>query len=143
MIDLKTSADPVDPRDREPTPASAMDNDWYYKWLLFSHFQHQGWQRKMLSAASQNTPLEKSESICGFCEAVGANVKQSLDTTTRILQALNLSKPELNERIGLCNKCEHQIKLLEEAANIRENLTESLLSNLKHLSTSTGTNNTY
>ncbi|XP_067945602.1 nascent polypeptide-associated complex subunit alpha, muscle-specific form-like isoform X2 [Watersipora subatra] len=138
MIDLKTSADPVDPRDREPTPASAMDNDWYYKWLLFSHFQHQGWQRKMLSAASQNAlPLEKSESICGFCEAVGANVKQSLDTTTRILQALNLSKPELNERIGLCNKCEHQIKLLEEAANIRENLTESLLSNLKHLSTST------
>lgn len=138
----------------EPTvpSSSSMDSDWYYRWLLFSHYQRQDWQQKTLSSSStsQHTlqsdmTLAKSGTacICGFCERMGLSVKQTPDTVSRILQALNLNKlplakPRLDERLGLCDECEHQIKLLEEAANIRNSLTESFLSNLKHLSKSAG-----
>lgn len=146
MIDSKTSVNLADCNYQALAAGSTMDNDWYYRWLLFSHYQHQGWQHKILSSSAQDMAQVSTHCVCGFCETIGKNVKHSPDTIARIRRALNLSnmpaalsKPEFNDRIGLCDKCENKIKTLEEAASIRENLTELLLSNLKHLhSTSTG-----
>lgn len=121
-----------------------MDNDWYYRWLLFSNLQNQDWQQKLLTArnaAQHKMTLVNEGCVCGLCETRGQDVKHTPSTFPRILQALDLNKlppalteAELGEKVGLCNKCERQIKLLEEAASIRENLKESLVSNLQHLS---------
>ena len=159
MIDLKTTAPPAHlsssvrdivcaaglPTAATALPGTNMDNDWYYRWLLFSNLQNQNWQQQNYPsaqlAAQQKMTLVNEGCVCGLCETRGQDVKHTPDTFPRILQALDLNKlppalteHELGEKVGLCNKCERQIKLLEEAASIRENLKESLVSNLKHLS---------
>lgn len=148
MIDLKTTAPPAHLSSSSgdiviagfPPANLQMDNDWYYRWLLFSNLQNQNWQQNY-SPAQQKMTLVNEGCVCGLCETRGQDVQHTPDTFPRILQALDLNKlppslteSELGERVGLCNKCERQIKLLEEAASIRENLKESLVSNLKHLS---------
>lgn len=153
MIDPRTARPPSHIAERYkdiiysgalPPSQTDMDNDWYYRWLLFSNLQNQDWQQNFLSAqaaAQHKMTLVNEGCVCGLCETRGHDVKHTPDTFPRILQALDLNKlppalteQELGEKVGLCNKCERQIKLLEEAASIRETLKESLVSNLKHLS---------
>lgn len=122
-----------------------MDKDWYYRWLLLSNLQNPDWQQKLLSSqAPTNLPamtLVNSGCICGICEASGQGVHQTPGTFPRLLQALDLNKlppllteEQLRQRIGLCNRCENKIKVLEDACNMRDNLKESFISHLKHLS---------
>lgn len=84
--------------------------------------------------------LVNGDCVCGLCEASGYNVQRTPGIFPRILQALDLNKlPQLlteealQQRIGLCNKCEERIKILEDAANIRENLKEYFIAVLKQL----------
>lgn len=124
-----------------------MDHDWYYKWLLFSHLQTRDWQHQLLSnsvrsASNEMTLVTAAEYTCCLCKRGGQTVKHSPSTVTRLLGVLNLSalpsalsKSELDERIGLCDSCEKQLKKVEEADTVREKLKESLKNNLEHLST--------
>lgn len=152
MIDLKTTTCNLskDYNYRIESPALSMSanstihNDWYYRWLLFSHFQkQQDWQQtyQPMQLAAQDMTLVNEDCVCGLCGTIGPNVTHSPGTISRIGQALNISKYELPssltklgriEKAGLCNNCEHKVKILEDAANIRVNLTESLYSKEQH-----------
>jgi len=106
-----------------------------YSWFFYSQ-NLQRWRRHLKTSRIVQKMVE--ESVCGLCNASG-NVVRSPATFARLLQALDLSKlpPVLTEhrqRIGLCIQCENQIKLLEEAASIRENLKETFVSHLHQLS---------
>lgn len=126
-----------------PLASYQMDKDWYYRWLLFSNLQqHQDWQQRLLSSQTlgAHSMLMEEAQICGLCGA-SETIDRSPSTFPRLLQALDLSKlppllteDDLRKRVGLCNKCEGKIKLLEEASNIRSNLKESFIGRLKHLS---------
>lgn len=134
---------------------STMDNDWYYRWMLFSHLQQrqhqqQEFHQKLIeaaeadAAAAREMTLVNAQCVCGLCERPGPDIKHTPETISRILHALNLklpkalSKRELNDKIGLCNECEHKVKKLEEAASIREQLKSSLFSILSHVAAPPG-----